>query len=158
MKKTIQKFAWGYAVIFFLVVAAGYVPGLTDAQGKLCGLFKIEWWDDALHLGSMLWAALAGWRSEQASLFYFRAFGLVYFLDGVVGTIFGQAYLDLGIFIYGPYGYNVIENLPANLPHLFIGGLALLIGFVIGPRLMARAAARDATQDAGNANLRSVVS
>ena len=136
--KNIQKLAWIYAGLFLMVVVVGYIPGLTDAQGRLCGLFKIEWWDDALHLGSAIWAALAAWSSAKASAFYFKAFGLVYFMDAVVGTLFGQAYLDLGIFIYGPYGYNIIENLPANVPHIVIGGLAVLIGFVLLPRLNDR--------------------
>ena len=136
--KPIQKLAWIYAGLFLLVVVVGYVPGLTDAQGKLCGLFRIEWWDDALHLGSAIWAAAAAWSSPKAAAFYFRAFGIVYFMDAVVGTLFGQAYLDLGIFIYGPYGYNILENLPANLPHVVIGGLAVLIGFVLVPKLNAQ--------------------
>lgn len=138
--KTIQKLAWIYAGLFLMVVVSGYVPGLTDAQGKLCGLFRIEWWDDALHLGSAIWAALAAWSSARAATFYFKAFGILYFMDSVVGTITGQGYLDLGIFRFGPYGYNLIENLPANIPHVVIGGLAIFIGFWLAPRLVGREA------------------
>ena len=124
--KTIQKLAWLYAALFLSVVVVGYIPFLNDAQGRLLGLFKLEWWDDALHLGSAIWAALAARSSAKASAFYFKAFGIVYFMDSVVGTLFGQAYLDLGIFLHGPSSFNIIQNLPANLPHVVIGGLAVI--------------------------------
>ena len=76
--------------------------------------------------------------SARAATFYFKAFGILYFMDSVVGAITGQGYLDLGIFRFGPYGYNLIENLPANIPHVVIGGLAIFIGFVLAPRLAQR--------------------
>ena len=114
------------------------MPFRHDSQGRLLGLFKLDWWDDALHLGSAIWAALAARSSAKASAFYFRAFGVLYFLDSIVGTLFGQAYLDLGIFLHGPSSYNIIDNLPANLPHVVIGGMAVIIGFVIVPRLNAQ--------------------
>lgn len=50
----IRKWAWGYAALFVAVVALGYIPGLTDEQGALLGLFHIELKDDLLHLGSAL--------------------------------------------------------------------------------------------------------
>ena len=126
----IRKLAWVYAVLFVGVVALGYIPGLTDDQGLLLGLFSIQLKDDLLHLGSAIWAALAALHSTGASLFYFRLFGLLYFFDGICGLLFGQGYLDLGILLYGPRSLDLMTRIGANIPHILIGGIALLIGFV----------------------------
>jgi len=126
----IRKLAWGYAALFLAVVLLGYIPGLTDEHGMLLGLFHIELKDDVLHLGSALWAAIAAWLSTGAALFYFRLFGLIYFFDGVCGLLFGQGYLDFGIFLYGPTPLDLGTRIGANAPHLVIGGVAVLIGFV----------------------------
>jgi hypothetical protein len=130
----IRKLAWVYAALFVGVVALGYIPGLTDDQGRLLGLFHIELKDDLLHLGSGLWAAIAAWYSTRAALFYFRLFGLVYFFDGVCGLLFGQGYLDFGIFLFGPTPLDLATRIGANIPHLLIGGIAILIGFVFSRR------------------------
>jgi hypothetical protein len=129
-----QTWAWVYAVLFFLVVAIGYVPAFNDASGNLFGLFSLQLVDDALHAGSGLWAALAAWRSAYASTLYFRLFGTVYFLDGVVGLIFGRAYLDGGIFINGPASLDIMTRIATNIPHLIIGGTAVLLGFIVARR------------------------
>ena len=129
-----QKWAWVYAGLFFAVVAVGYVPGFTNAEGALFGLFSIQLVDDALHGGSALWAALAAWRSAYASTLYFKLFGTIYFLDGVVGLIFGQAFLDGGILINGPANLDFMTRLATNLPHLVIGGTAVFLGFVVARR------------------------
>jgi hypothetical protein len=126
----IRKLAWVYAALFVAVVALGYIPGLTDEHGMLLGLFHIELKDDLLHLASALWAAWAAWRSTAASLFYFRLFGLVYFFDGVCGLLFGNGYLDLGIILEGPVQIDLATRIGANIPHILIGGIAILIGFV----------------------------
>ena len=126
-----QALAWVYAAMFLSVVVVGYLPGLTDAQGQLLGLFRIELVDDALHLGSAIWAALAAWISARASTFYFKAFGSIYLLDGVIGLLFGQGILDGGIFIHGIAPLDWGTKIAANLPHLVLGGTAVFIGFVL---------------------------
>ncbi len=132
-----QKWAWVYAGLFFFVVALGYIPGFTDAQGSLFGLFSIQLVDDALHGGSAIWAAWAAWRSAYASTLYFKLFGAIYFLDGVVGLIFGRAYLDGGIFIDGPAPLDLMTKIATNIPHILIGGTAVLLGFVVARRYAA---------------------
>ena len=134
-----QTWAWVYAGLFLLVVAIGYVPAFNDAQGNLFGLFSLQLVDDALHLGSGIWAALAAWRSAYASTLYFRLFGVIYFLDGVVGLIFGRAYLDGGLLIDGPAQLDFLTKLATNLPHLVIGGTAVFLGFVVARRHAAAA-------------------
>lgn len=130
----VQLFAWVYAALFLAVVLVGYIPGFTNEQGQLLGLFRIELVDDALHLGSAIWAAVAAWLSVRASTLYFRLFGTVYMLDGVVGFLFGQAFLDGGIFRFGPEQLDLATRFFANLPHLVIGGTAVFIGFVVARR------------------------
>jgi len=134
-----QKWAWVYAVLFYSVVAIGYVPAFNDAQGNLFGLFSLQLVDDALHLGSGIWATLAALRSAYASTLYFKLFGTVYFLDGVVGLIFGQAYLDGAIFISGPAALPLMTRIETNLPHILIGGTAMVLGFIVAPRHAADA-------------------
>lgn len=131
---SLQKWAWVYTVLFLGVVSLGYIPGFTDSQGRLFGMFHIELKDDILHLASAIWAAWAAWRSERASRLYFQLFGSVYFLDGILGTLFGQAILDGGLFLFGVTSRNPIANLPANIPHLIIGGLAVWVGFVLSKK------------------------
>ena len=126
-----RKLAWVYAAMFLAIAGLSYIPGLKDDQGMLFGLFSLQLHDDLLHAGSAVWAALAAMRSTWAAQFYFRLFGLVYFFDGVVGLIFGEAYLDLGIFRHGPQAYDWAHKIGANTPHILIGGVAILIGFMV---------------------------
>ena len=129
-----QTLAWIYAVKFVFIASLSYVPGITDADGYTFGLFTLDIWDDLLHLGSGIWAAWAAWRGRESAIFYFKLFGTIYGLDGLIGLIFGQAFLDAGMLIYGPtYGPLMIRFL-ANLPHILIGGIAAWIGFFLAPK------------------------
>jgi hypothetical protein len=134
MKKSyslLQKLAFVYAVMFFLVASLSYIPGLKDSQGYLFGLFSLQYYDDLLHLGSGLWALAAGLHSTRWSIFYFKLFGFLYFADSILGLITGQGWLDFGIFQNELFTIDLATRIGANLPHVLIGGFALLIGFVI---------------------------
>lgn len=139
----IQKLAITYAILFLAVVGVGYVPGFEDERGYLFGLFSLQWWDDALHGFSGLWALAAAFLSDRASRLYFKLFGTVYLFDGVLGLITGQGCLDGGIFINGVDGIIGVSDIEAparffaNLPHLVIGGTAVFIGFVLAKRARA---------------------
>jgi hypothetical protein len=130
-----------YFIGFVLVVAIGYVPSFHDPQGNLFGLFKLDLYDDSLHLASGLWAGIAAWWSRDAARFYFRLFGPLYFMDGVFGFFTGSGYLDGGIFLYGPLDLPLSTRFFANLPHLVIGGLAIWIGYVLASRRRTAGAA-----------------
>jgi hypothetical protein len=123
-----------YAVLFAFVTSLNYVPGLTDAEGRTFGLFALDVFDDGLHAASGLWAALAAWWSTRATVTYFRWFGTLYCLDGLLGLATGSGYLDLGIFLHGvlalPFGIRVLMN----LPHIAIGGFAAFTGFGLARR------------------------
>lgn len=140
-RKLVRTLGWAYAILFVGVTALGYIPAFLDAQGNLFGLFKLQWWDDALHLSSGLWAAVAAWISYNASRTYFRIFGPLYFFDGVLGLITGMGYLDLGIILHGPMAIPLQTRIAMNVPHIAIGGVAIVVGYVLAKRPERPAAA-----------------
>ena len=137
---TIQKYAWFFATMFFLVVLLGHLPGFTDENGLLLGGFRINLRDDILHSTSGIWAAIAGWRSPKDARFYFRAFGSFYTFDAIVGFFTGYAVIDLALGKFDANaGYSmtdIVHNILVNLPHFIIGPTCLLIGFVLYKTIM----------------------
>jgi hypothetical protein len=139
----IQKLAVAYALLFFAVVAIGYVPAFNDADGNLFGLFSLQWYDDLLHAFSGVWALAAAFISHRQAVFYFKLFGSVYLFDGVLGLITGSGCLDAGIFINGFRSFDDIEfptRFFANAPHLAIGGFAVFVGFWLSKRVSEKLA------------------
>lgn len=130
----IRKLGFAYFALFVIVAAMSYVPQFKDANGMMFGLFSLDLYDDALHLFSGLWAGIAAWISTRAAVFYFKLFGTLYFLDGVLGLITGSGFLDFGIFINGVLDLDLMTRILANLPHLAIGGFAAYAGFVLSKR------------------------
>jgi len=126
--------AVGYAVLFAGVTSLNYIPGLTDAQGLTFGLFALDTFDDLLHAASGVWAALAAWRSTRATVIFFRVFGTLYCLDGLLGLATGSGYLDLGIVVNGVLHLPLVTRILMNLPHIAIGGFAAFTGFVLARR------------------------
>ena len=129
-----------YAVLFAVVTSLNYLPGLTDAQGRTFGLFALDPFDDGLHAVSGLWAGWAAWRSTRAAVVFFRWFGTLYCLDGLLGLATGSGYLDLGIVLHGVLDLPLVTKVLMNLPHIVIGGFAAFAGFVLA-RVRAPAAA-----------------
>lgn len=110
------------------MVALNFFPGVFDESGKAFGLFHMKLSGDILHIISGIWAFYAAYRSDIASSIFFRYFGTAYFLDGVVGVLFGKAYLNLNIF--NPNTDPVADmttRILINTPHLVIGGGAMII-------------------------------
>lgn len=123
-----------YAVVLTFAAIVNYVPGLTDAQGRAFGIFALDIYDDALHLASASWAALAAYLSVRAATMFLRIFGSLYFLDGLMGLAVGSGFLDLGIITFGvqnlPFGFKIF----ANLPHVALGLFAVWAGFALARR------------------------
>lgn len=119
-----------YALALLGAAALNYVPGLTDAQGRAFGIFALDIYDDSLHLASALWAGIAALLSARAARNFLFYFGILYFCDGLLGLVTGSGYLDLGIVNYGivdlPLGFKIL----ANLPHLFLGGVAIVSSYL----------------------------
>lgn len=134
----IRLIAWGYAVVLGLAALLNYIPGLTDAQGRVFGIFALDIYDDALHLASAAWAAVSAYWSRQATKTFLKLFGTLYGLDGLLGLATGSGYLDLGIVVYGvqnlPIGFKIL----ANLPHIALGAFAAYSGFVLANRVGVR--------------------
>lgn len=109
-----------------------YTPGLTDAEGRAFGIFALDRYDDALHLGSALWALVAALLSQRAARWFLLVFGAIYLGDGALGLATGSGYLDLGIFIHGVVDQSLVFRILANLPHVALGGFALFSGLKWG--------------------------
>lgn len=131
-KFNLETWTYFYIMLFFLLVGMNFFPFLFREDGMMVGGFNLAEEANLLHLLSGMWAATALWYSRNAMLYYFRIFGTVYFLDGVVGLIAGKAFLNLNLFHSHavPHG-DFIVRLLLNIPHLTIGGLAMIIGFVL---------------------------
>ena len=133
----IRLCAWGYAAMLGFVIITGYVPAIIDDYDMIFGLFRSSWYDDGLHLVSALWAAIAAMSSRRASELFFQLFGAFYFADGLLGLFTGSGYLDFGILINGIRDLPLMTRVFTNAPHLALGGVAILIGYVLAPRTRA---------------------
>ena len=124
----IRLICFGYFAALLGAASLNYIPGLTDDQGRSFGIFALDIHDDALHLGSALWALAAALISHKAARFFLLVFGAIYLGDGALGLATGSGYLDLGIFTNGllnlPFSFRIL----ANLPHITLGGFALFSG------------------------------
>lgn len=132
---TIRKISLGFAVVLGCVTLLNYIPGLTDAEGRTFGIFRLNLFNDLLHGGSALWALAAGLISRKAALIFLRTFGTLYFLDGAMGVAIGSGFLDLGVFINGVLDQPLKFKILASAPHLILGGIAAWCGFVLSRRM-----------------------
>ena len=109
-----------------------YIPGLTDTEGLVFGIFALDIFDDSLHVASALWALLAALYSQRSAKMFLVIFGILYLGDGVFGFLTGYGYLDLGIFTNDPEGLSfTLFRILANLPHIALGGFALWSGLYL---------------------------
>lgn len=131
-KIKLETVTYLYTMLFFALVGMNYVGFLFQADGKMIGGFNLGDEANMLHVLSGMWAVTALWYSKNAMLYYFRIFGTVYFLDGVVGVLAGKAVLNLNIFNHHTLPHaDMLTRLILNTPHLVIGGLAVLVGFYL---------------------------
>lgn len=128
----IRLLTLGYVLALGFATATNYIPGITDDKGLAFGIFALDIYDDALHAVSALWALIAFIISRNASVFFLKAFGTLYLLDGLLGLATGSGYLDLGIIINGVQDLPFTFKILANLPHIGLGAVAAFAGFVFG--------------------------
>lgn len=125
----LRKICFGYAAILLFVAALNYIPGMTDENGLTFGIFALDIFDDSLHLASALWALAAGLISHRAARTFLILFGALYLADGVFGIFTAYGFLDMAIFTNESLGFSLsFSRIAANLPHIGLGGFALLSG------------------------------
>ncbi|MEY2497218.1 MAG: hypothetical protein QOD12_774 [Verrucomicrobiota bacterium] len=134
----IQWLAWFYAANFLFIVALSHWPGLTDAQGRLMGLFAIDPIDDIFHLLSGLVAVVVALKSHRWSVNYFKLAGIPYAIDAITGLFLGVEFLNGEFFKGGFKGPDLsVHNLFVNLPHVLIPVTMMWIGFWLSKRVRA---------------------
>jgi hypothetical protein len=132
----IRKIAIGFAVLFGLVVATGWMPGaITDThmtpdgpERAMWGMYMMSLVDDITHGVSAVVLLAAGVHSRKASLLALTCFGWYYACDAVF-------YLLDGVFLHKP----LVGNLLLNAPHIVISSIMLWTVYVLGPRTAASA-------------------
>lgn len=132
----IQKAAMLFGVIFLLVGALGFIPGITsdfdrlttfdDVGAKLLGIFGVNILENAVHLlyGVVGLVAASSWAASKN---YFIWGGVVY----------------VGLWLYGlvideQSAANFIGvNMAAHWLHLALGVTMIAVGFLLSRRVMA---------------------
>jgi hypothetical protein len=112
---TIQKIAWGYALLFLGVYSLDYVPGTMDANGKMFGLFSMTPLVDLGHLALGALAVICALISKRAARLYFWMLGIVYGIDVIT-------YVFMHLRTISP-----MTNFLVNLPHTIIFISAFII-------------------------------
>lgn len=112
---TIQRIAWGYAILFLGVYSLDYVPGTMDANGKMFGLFSMTPLVDAGHLALGALAVVGALISKRAARLYFWMLGVVYGLDVVTYVLTHLQKI------------SPMTNFLVNLPHTVIFISAFII-------------------------------
>lgn len=125
----LKKLAWVYTAGFLGIFLICHTPGLTDADGKLLGLFRIDPIDDFVHLLSGLAGAFIAWRAPSRIAMYFIVIGVLYNLDALIGMTMSRGLLDLSVFKQGIGSPDFsLTNWALNAPHIVLASLALWIG------------------------------
>jgi hypothetical protein len=117
----------GFALLFTVVVAMGYVPSfITAVHGEertLFDLFKISLLDDITHGITALAALAAALTSRRACLLFLTAFGFYYALDAIFFLTYGVASHQA-----------TLANLMLNAPHVAISTVMLFLVYWVAPR------------------------
>ena len=118
--------AFGFGVLFALVVALGYIPSLNggaehvamtaNGEHQMLGLYMIGTADDVTHGLSAVLLLGAALTSARAARLALLVFGCYYAVDAAI-------YLVTGVVQLRP----VISNVLLNLPHVVISGIMLTL-------------------------------
>jgi hypothetical protein len=120
--------AFGFGLLFTLVVVLGYIPSLNGGAGhvamsangehQMLGLYMIGTADDVTHGLSAVLLLGAALVSARASRLALLVFGCYYAVDAAI-------YLVSGVIQQHP----VMSNVLLNLPHVVISGIMLALVF-----------------------------
>ncbi len=112
-----QKAAKWFGIIFILIGILGFIPGVTNADGMLLGIFQVDALNNVIYLLSGIIALLCA-GSMKGAKSYFKIFGVVYALVTILGFVGGGSVLGL-----------IMVNGADNVLHLLIAVIALALGF-----------------------------
>lgn len=105
---TIQKCAFGFAILFLGVYSLDYVPGIMDQNGLMFGLFHMSRLIDLGHLGAGTLALIGALISAKAARIYFWILGIWYSIDVVT------------YFVGHLHTLPLVKNILVNTPHILI--------------------------------------
>lgn len=115
-----------FAIVFFIIGVAGFIPALAPANADgqmLLGIFQINTMQSVIHLLTAA-AALVGFLAGgYYATTYFKVFGVVYLavalwgLPGLMGTFNGVLFGLIHV------------NLATELLHIAIAAASLIAGF-----------------------------
>ncbi|HEU4996987.1 MAG TPA: DUF4383 domain-containing protein [Gemmatimonadaceae bacterium] len=127
----VRKLAFGFAMLFGLVVASGWMPQTTTSmhmtadgpERMMWGLFAMSKLDDVTHGVTSLLLLVGALHSRKWATLAFTAFGWYYACDAVF-------YLIDGGLNHKPIGANIA----LNLPHVVLSTIMLSIAYWQSPR------------------------
>ena len=135
-KLRIETWAYLYGMLFFILIGLNFLSFLFREDGKLIGGFAFGDNANILHVLSGMWALTALWYSRNAILYYFKIFGTLYLLDDLVGLVVGKTFLNLNLFDPQIQAHgDMLTRIILTSPHIIIGGLAMLLGFIFYKKL-----------------------
>ncbi len=117
----------GFAAVFTIVVAIGYIPAFITTDGSerlMFGLFELSLIDDITHGVTALAALAAAAVGRRACMLFLTAFGFYYGIDAVFYLVYG---------LFNEQGF--IADILLNLPH--VGIATIMLGYVyrLAPKL-----------------------
>jgi hypothetical protein len=135
----IRWLAWFFAFVFFTVVLAGHIPGLTDVHGRICGLYSVTYIIDAGHFLAGVLAGVAAWHSTRWSIYYFRFIAIPFGIDALLGIFFSRDLLETGSVFWAGFGTADFDtlNVLKNTPHIILSCAALWIGYGLARKYKA---------------------
>lgn len=125
-----KQLALTFAVVFFILGVAGFIPALAPANADgqmLLGIFQINTMQSVIHLLTAAAAFIGYMAGSYYAGTYFKVFGVVYLavalwgLPGLMATYNGVLFGLIHV------------NLATELLHIAIAAAALYAGFVLKP-------------------------
>ena|SRR5215510_918752 len=127
----VRKLALGFAVLFALVVASGWLPQTTTSMNMtadgpermMWGVFAMSKLDDVTHGITALMLLAGAFHSHKAATLAFTAFGWYYACDAVFYLVDGALNHKA-----------LVSNLALNAPHVILSAIMLSIVYALAPR------------------------
>jgi len=125
-----KTIATWFGVVLILVGILGFIPGVTNSDHMLLGIFHVNTAHNIIHLLSGIIALWTGMTSAAYAKLYFQIFGVVYALVAILGFVAGTNDV-LGF---------IANNMADTWLHVVIAVVALFVGFGTKEEEMVKAA------------------